>query len=77
MADSEAIFKYISIEKDKNKFKGAGTRAGGVQNQEQELKTDGVIFSALTPNMRGLETALSTGSGVGEVAVFGAGKSKS
>lgn len=44
--------------------------ANSSQVLAQIKRKDGVVFSALTPNMRGFEDALA--SGVDEVAVFGA-----
>jgi len=68
MADASGIFNYIREQKQLNK---KNSTYGGRAAENPVLVTKGISFSALTPNLKGLETALMTG-GVDEVAVFGA-----
>jgi hydroxymethylglutaryl-CoA lyase len=66
MGDASEIFHYIRQQKNINK-KNETFDSSGVP----DLITNNITYSALAPNIKGLETALSTG-GVDEVAVFGA-----
>jgi hydroxymethylglutaryl-CoA lyase len=68
MADASEIFHYIRQQKSLNK---QNEMLGGRTADSPVLRTKGVTFSALTPNIKGLETALASG-GADEVAVFGA-----
>ena len=66
MADASEIFHYIREQKAINKKNTTFD-----STVKPALVTDNISFSALTPNLKGLEAALATG-GVDEVAVFGA-----
>jgi isopropylmalate/homocitrate/citramalate synthase len=68
MADAAEIFHYIREQKQLNK---KNATYGGRAAENPAFVTDGISFSALTPNVKGLESALMSG-GVDEVAVFGA-----
>jgi len=68
MADAAEIFNYIREQKQLNK---KNATYGGRAAENPALVTQGISFSALTPNVKGLESALMSG-GVDEVAVFGA-----
>ncbi len=68
MADASEIFHYIREQKQINR---KNATFGGRSAENPALVTSGITFSALTPNVKGLESALATG-GVDEVAVFGA-----
>jgi hydroxymethylglutaryl-CoA lyase len=66
MADASEIFHYIREQKALNKKNDTYD-----STTKPALNTQGISFSALTPNVKGLESALASG-GVDEVAVFGA-----
>lgn len=68
MADASEIFHYIREQKNINK---KNETFGSKAAEHPDLHTKGITFSALAPNIKGLESALATG-GVDEVAVFGA-----